>query len=56
MAHEVIPFENRRKAQAFFATKPTAWTRFLRTFLPWQVVRFLIINLKMIRIIGMARH
>ena len=56
MAPEALPYENQRKAQAFFATKPTAWTRFLRTFIPWQIARFIIINLKMIRIIGMARH
>lgn len=36
---------------AFFATKPTAGTLFLRTFLPWQMVRFVWINLKMIVII-----
>ncbi len=37
--------------QAFFTSKPTGATRFLRTFLPWQVVRFLIINVKMTRMI-----
>ncbi|MGB9609700.1 MAG: hypothetical protein ACPL7M_01915 [Bryobacteraceae bacterium] len=35
----------------FYATKPTWWTRFLRTFLPWQVVRFIVINLKMLVLI-----
>lgn len=34
-----------------YASKPTAMTRFLRTFLPWQMLRFVVINLKMIRII-----
>ncbi len=33
------------------ATLPTRTTRFLRTFVPWQLVRFVAINLKMIRII-----
>ena len=37
--------------QAFFATKPTALTRFMRTFVPWQVIRFVIINLKMVLVI-----
>lgn len=32
-------------------TKPTAWTVFLRTFVPWQIWRFVRINLKMLRII-----
>ena len=34
------------------ATKPTPFTVFLRTFLPYQIWRFVILNLKMIRIIG----
>jgi hypothetical protein len=33
------------------AAVPTRWTVFLRTFVPWQVVRFAIINLKMFRLI-----
>lgn len=35
----------------FYATKPTRATRFLRTFLPWQMVRFAVINLKMLVLI-----
>jgi hypothetical protein len=37
--------------EQFYATKPTRFTLFLRTFLPWQLVRFALINLKMLRII-----
>jgi hypothetical protein len=37
--------------EAFYATKPTGSTVFLRTFLPWQLWRFVEINLRMIRII-----
>lgn len=33
------------------ATLPTPLTRRLRTFLPWQLIRFAVINLKMLRII-----
>ena len=33
------------------AALPTRWTLFLRTFIPWQVVRFVAINLKMFRLI-----
>ena len=33
------------------ATLPTPATRWMRTFLPWQLIRFAVINLKMIRII-----
>ncbi len=36
---------------SFYATKPTGFTRFLRTFLPWQIWRFIRINLKMLTII-----
>ncbi len=34
-----------------YATKPTRRTMFFRTFLPWQLWRFLRINLKMFTII-----
>jgi hypothetical protein len=33
------------------APVPTRWTIFLRTFIPWQMVRFAVINLKMFRLI-----
>lgn len=37
--------------QAMYATKPTRRTVFMRTFLPWQIWRFAVINLKMIELI-----
>jgi len=40
----------------FYATKPTRSTVFLRTFLPWQIWRFLRINLKMVTIIRRSHH
>ncbi len=40
----------------FYATKPTRGTVFLRTFLPWQLWRFIRINLKMFTIIGRSHH
>ncbi|MGE0443808.1 MAG: hypothetical protein AB7P99_01165 [Vicinamibacterales bacterium] len=33
------------------AALPTPWTLFLRTFIPWQIVRFAWINLRMLRVI-----
>jgi hypothetical protein len=33
------------------AAMPTRRTIFLRTFVPWQMVRFVVINLKMFRLI-----
>ncbi len=41
---------------AFYATKPTPSTIFWRTFIPWQVWRFVEINLRMIRIIGISHR
>lgn len=38
------------------ATKPTAITLFLRTFLPYQMWRFLCLNLKMLGIIKRSHH
>lgn len=34
------------------ATKPTTFTRFWRVFVPWQLWRFIAINVRMLRIIG----
>jgi hypothetical protein len=56
MATETTPFEQARKAQASFATRPTGFTRFLRTCIPWQMFRFAVINLKMVRIILKSHH
>jgi hypothetical protein len=42
MIEERKPYE-----QAFFASKPTAFTKFLRTCVIFQLVKFGIINLKM---------
>jgi hypothetical protein len=33
------------------ASRPTRLTLFLRTFLPWQLVRFAVINLRMLRML-----
>ena len=41
---------------AFFATLPTGPTRWRRTSLVWQMVRFAVINLKMIRVISLSHH
>ncbi|MDP1571026.1 MAG: hypothetical protein Q8L86_13595 [Vicinamibacterales bacterium] len=37
--------------QFSYATVPTRRTRWLRTFIPWQLVRFVVINLKMLRLL-----
>jgi hypothetical protein len=45
-----------RMTEQFYATTPTRFTRFMRTFIPWQMVRFVWINLKMLRIIARSHH
>jgi hypothetical protein len=35
---------------------PTPWTIRMRTFIPWQLVRFLVINLRMLRVIARGHH
>lgn len=36
------------------APLPTARTVWMRTFLPWQLIRFLWLNVRMIRMVGRA--
>lgn len=40
-----------RTAHTTTAPLPTRLTIYLRTFLPWQALRFVVINLKMMRLI-----
>jgi len=49
---EYTPPDKARMRREFFATKPTGFTRFLRVFIPYQVWRFVVLNLKMMRIIS----
>ncbi len=39
-----------------YATRPTRFTLFMRTFLPWQMWRFVCINLRMMLLIGREKH
>lgn len=36
--------------QAYYPPKPTAFTRSMRKSFPWQVVRFFVINLKILKL------
>ncbi|MFY3742447.1 hypothetical protein ACOQFB_00945 [Anaeromyxobacter sp. Red801] len=42
--------------RGFFVPTPSRATLFFRTFLPWQLVRFVWINLRMVRMIGIGHH
>jgi len=48
--------DRRRHGAAAFATVPTGFTRFMRTFLPWQMWRFAMINLKMMSLMRKSHH
>lgn len=42
--------------EAFYASRPTRATVFLRTFVPWQLWRFAAINLRMLRVIARSHR
>jgi hypothetical protein len=50
------PVEMAQLRSSYYATRPTGFTRFLRTSLLWQFWRFVMINLKMIRIISLSHR
>jgi len=39
-----------------YATRPTRFTLLMRTFLPWQLWRFAVVNLKMVDISRRNNH
>jgi hypothetical protein len=41
---------------AYYAPTPGPVTVFFRTFVPWQLIRFAWINLKMLRMISIGHH
>ena len=53
--HAAISSVRVTASTAPYVTRPTRWTLFLRTFVPWQLWRFVRINAKMIRIIRSSR-
>lgn len=48
---EYTPRQKAHMLRSFYAARPTRTTLFWRTFLPWQMWRFVVINLKMLLII-----
>lgn len=49
MQESKAAFDTRRfNTASDYATRPTGFTLFMRTFLPWQIVRFLVINVKIL--------
>lgn len=42
--------------QAYYPPKPTGFTRFMRTCLIWQLFRFVVINLKIVKLLAKSHH
>lgn len=42
--------------QAYYPPKPTKFTRFMRTCVIWQYVRFLVINFKIFKLLMKSSH
>jgi len=50
-SHNPEPYQ-----EAYYPPRPTPMTCAMRTFLPCQVLRFLIINLKMLKLMSRSHH
>ena len=44
------------QSEESFAPQPTPRTKALRTFLPWQIYRFILINIKMFEMISKSHE
>lgn len=42
--------------QTYYPPTPTGFTRYMRNSLPWQFVRFIVINVKMLRLMMNSQH
>lgn len=42
--------------QAYYPPRPTGFTTYMRRSLPWQFIRFIVINLKMIKLMANSHH
>ena len=38
--------------QAYYPPRPTLLTRYMRASLPWQLVRFIVINVKILKLMA----
>ena len=48
VSEEGLPKQPRNVSPSVYATTPTGITLFIRTFLPWQLIRFILISLKIL--------
>lgn len=42
--------------QAYYPPAPTGFTRYMRTSLIWQSVRFIVINFKILKLMAKSHH
>ena len=42
--------------QAYYPPAPTGFTRYMRTSLIWQGIRFLVINMKILKLMAKSHH
>lgn len=42
--------------QAYYPPAPTGFTRFMRTCVLWQIWRFIVINVKMLKLMAGSHH
>ena len=42
--------------QAYYPPAPTGFTRYMRTSLIWQSIRFIVINLKILKLMAKSHH
>lgn len=46
-----MPAKNREPyQQSYYPPVPTRWTKFMRTFFPWQLYRLFVINYKILKL------
>ncbi len=50
------PLNREPYQQAYYPPAPTGFTRYMRTSLIWQLYRFLVINVKMLRLMSKSKH
>lgn len=50
------PLNREPYQQAYYPPTPTGFTRYMRTSLLWQAVRFVVINIKMLQLMAKSKH
>jgi hypothetical protein len=51
-----VPTNKEPYQQAYYPPKPTGFTCYMRKSVPWQLVRFMVINFKMLKLMSSSHH